>query len=78
MFWELLYVTGNETTQLTEGYGIFAVEAKNQNPSYEPETVNTDGSLSTQAAWKAIFSNILVIRCFLPTFRTSTFKLNYL
>jgi len=59
---------GNETTQLTEGYGIFAVEAKNVNPKYEPETVNTDGSTSTQAAWKAIFSNILVIRCFLHAF----------
>jgi len=59
---------GNETTQLTEGYGIFASEAKNVNPKYEPETVNTDGSSSTQAAWKVIFSNILIIRCFLHAF----------
>ena len=59
---------GNGTTELTDGYGIFASEAKNVNPSSEPQTVNTDGSTSTQAAWKAIFSNILIIRCFLHAF----------
>jgi len=59
---------GNGTTELTEGYGIFGQEAKNIAPKYEPETVNTDGGKTTQAAWKKIFCNIFIIQCFLHAF----------
>jgi len=59
---------GNGTTELTQGYGIFGQEAKNVAPKYSPETVNTDGGKTTQAAWKAIFCNIFIIQCFLHAF----------
>ena len=56
---------GNGTQELTEGYGVFGQEAKNVNPSSPSKTVNTDGAQSTQAAWKTVFGNILIIQCFL-------------
>jgi hypothetical protein len=58
----------NGTIELTEGYGIFGQEVKNIAPQYEPETVDTDGSSSTQSAWKAVFCNITIIQCFLHAF----------
>jgi hypothetical protein len=59
---------GNSAKELAEGYGIFATEAKNVEPEYEPKTVNSDGSKSTQAAWKTIFCNVTIIQCFLHAF----------
>ncbi|SJM95509.1 conserved hypothetical protein [Crenothrix polyspora] len=53
---------------LTKAYGVFAGEAQRLEPSYKPETVNTDGWPATQKAWQIIFSNILIIRYFLHIF----------
>ena len=40
---------------LTKSYGIFKNEAQCIKPGYSPKTVNTDGWLSTQNAWKTLF-----------------------
>jgi hypothetical protein len=53
---------------LKEAYGHFKTEARNVNPKYEPKTVNTDGWSATQAAWRALFSTIVIILCFLHSF----------
>lgn len=53
---------------LTEAYGVFAHEAQALQPGYQPETVNTDGWLATQATWQALFPTVTVILCFLHAF----------
>jgi hypothetical protein len=53
------------TEDLTAAYGVFAEEARNVDPTYQPQTVNTDGWKSTQAAWRTLFPLIVVLRCFL-------------
>ena len=53
---------------LTEAYGVFQKEATALDPTYEPETVNTDGWVSTQNAFKALFPSIVTILCFLHGF----------
>jgi hypothetical protein len=53
---------------LTAAYGEFAAEAREVNPEYVPKTVNTDGWAATQNAFKALFSEIVVILCFLHGF----------
>lgn len=50
---------------LTKAYGIFKEETQSISPEYKPKTVNTDGWKATQNTWKAIFSGIIVINCFL-------------
>jgi len=53
---------------LTEAYGKFEQECRDVNPDYAPKTVNTDGWFATQNAFKALFSSITVILCFLHGF----------
>ena len=53
---------------LTEAYSHFKEEAQIVQPNYKPQTVNTDGWLPTQKAWKALFTTITVIQCFLHAF----------
>lgn len=53
---------------LTAAYGDFAAEAREVDPEYSPETVNTDGWAATRNAFKACFSGIVVILCFLHGF----------
>jgi len=53
---------------LTAAYGVFQKEAISLDPSYQPETVNTDGWLSTQNAFAALFPGIVTILCFLHGF----------
>ncbi len=48
--------------------GVFASEARAVDAAYAPETVNTDGGQATQGAWKALFTQITVILCFLHAF----------
>jgi len=50
---------------LTKSYGIFKDEAHCIKPGYSPKTVNTDGWLSTQNAWKTLFPYVFLIACFL-------------
>jgi len=57
-----------DTESLTEAYSHFKTEAQNLSPDYEPKTVNTDGWIATQSAWKNLFSSITVILCFLHAF----------
>lgn len=53
---------------LTKAYTVFKDEACQVKSDYTPETVNTDGWAATQNAWKAIFSTITVICCFLHVY----------
>jgi hypothetical protein len=62
---ELSQTAGTEDLQAA--YGVFAQEARELNPDYEPQTVNTDGWEATQKAWKNLFSGITLILCFLHT-----------
>ncbi len=50
---------------LTQGYGIFEMEARDIDPDYAPETVNTDGWKATRLAWLALFPLVVILRCFL-------------
>jgi hypothetical protein len=50
---------------LQKGYGQFAREAREVEPTYCPKTVCTDGWDATQNAFKALFKGICVILCFL-------------
>ncbi len=52
-------------TDLEQAYGVFASEAQALDADYAPATVNTDGWQATQNAWKALFTRITVILCFL-------------
>ena len=62
---ELSQTAGTEDLEVA--YGVFAHEARELNPDYEPQTVNTDGWEATQNAWKKLFSGITLILCFLHT-----------
>ena len=53
---------------LQAAYGDFASEARNVNPDYAPQTVNTDGWAPTQNAFRSLFSTIVVVLCFLHGF----------
>lgn len=53
---------------LTEAYGVFAKEAKNLKPDYQPETINTDGWFATQNSWQTLFPTITIMLCFLHAF----------
>ena len=53
---------------LTKAYGKFKAEACNLNPEYAPKSVNTDGWKATMKTWKALFTNISIICCFLHVF----------
>lgn len=57
-----------DQTHLEEAYGVFAKEAKELSPNYQPKTVNTDGWWATQNAFKALFTGIVPILCFLHGF----------
>ncbi len=54
--------------KLEDAYGVFKKEAECINPEYRPDTVNTDGWLPTQNAWKKLFPKIVVLACFLHIF----------
>jgi hypothetical protein len=53
---------------LTNAYGRYKEEAQRLQPDYTPKTVNTDGWLPTQYAWKTLFPFIVLITCFLHVF----------
>lgn len=56
---------GAGEADLTDAYGQFQREAQQVQPTYQPETVNTDGWKATTNAWRALFPSICVIQCFL-------------
>lgn len=53
---------------LVDAYGQFAEESRDVNPQYAPETVNTDGWFATRNAFRALFSTIVPVLCFLHGF----------
>lgn len=52
----------------TRAYGVFAVEARELNPGYAPQTVNTDGWFATRNAFRNLFTTITTVLCFLHGF----------
>lgn len=54
-----------DDTHLTAAYGTFRDEAHALDPTYAPQTVNTDGWKATQQAWQALFPLVVLLRCFL-------------
>ena len=57
-----------DDVHLQEAYGVFAAEARDVDPEYAPQTVNTDGWASTQNAFQTLFPLITVVLCFLHGF----------
>ena len=53
---------------LEAAYGDFAAEARDVDPEYAPQTVNTDGWAATRNAFRTLFGTITVILCFLHGF----------
>jgi hypothetical protein len=53
---------------LEKAYGVFASEARALDTDDAPQTVNTDGWQATQGAWKALFTHMTVLLCFLHAF----------
>jgi hypothetical protein len=56
---------GAGEADLTEAYRQVQREAAHVDPTYAPETVNTDGWQATINAWKTLFPMICMIQCFL-------------
>src|SRR5919112_157951 len=54
-----------DDAHLRDAYGVFAAEARDVEPEYAPETVNTDGWAATQNAFGSLFTTITVVLCFL-------------
>lgn len=57
-----------DDAHLQEAYGQFAAEARDVDPDYAPQTVNTDGWAATRNAFQALFTTITVVLCFLHGF----------
>ena len=57
-----------DDAHLEEVYGVFAAEARDVEPEYAPETVNTDGWAATRNAFQTLFPLIMVVLCFLHGF----------
>jgi hypothetical protein len=53
---------------LQDSYQVFKDEAQCLNPDYSPTTVNMDGWKATRNAWKALFTSVVIICCFLHVF----------
>ena len=53
---------------LTSASGVFREEARDLDPEYRPQTINTDGWAATQAAWPTLFQGVTLILCFLQAF----------
>jgi len=54
-----------DADDLANAYGVFATEAWEHQPDYQPQTVTLDGWEATQTSWKRLFPTIVVMRCFL-------------
>lgn len=53
---------------LLEAYGVCDQEARNVDPNWPPETVNTDGWKATRCAFAKRFRQVVLVRCFLHGF----------
>jgi hypothetical protein len=59
---------GADEQSLLTGYEEFKQEACLLKSDYEPISINTDGWMATQNAWRKLFPTIQVIECFLHAF----------
>lgn len=64
---EVIHSGGTCETPMA-GYKIFKTESQQLDPTYSPQTVNTDGWSATQNTWQALFPQITLILCFLHAF----------
>lgn len=64
-FWGASISLGVDEESLTKVYGVFKQEAQALDEDYEPKTVNTDGFKATRNAWAALFTQSVLILCFL-------------
>ena len=53
---------------LLEAYGVFDQEARNVDPNWQPETINTDGWKATRGAFAKLFRQVVLVLCFLHGF----------
>ena len=53
------------TDEWKVAYQVFKDEACDVSPKYAPKTVSTDGWKGTQAAWKLLFTKVVILLCFL-------------
>ena len=53
------------TDELKVAYQVFKDEACDVSPKYAPKTVSTDGWKGTQAAWKVLFTKVVILLCLL-------------
>ncbi len=53
---------------LHKGYQEFKHEAQNLEPSYQPQSVNTDGWEPAKKVWKRLFPKIILMACFLHAY----------
>ena len=51
--------------KLKVAYQVFKDEACDVSPKYAPKTVSTDVWKGTQAAWKMLFTKVVILLCFL-------------
>ena len=51
--------------KLKVAYQVFKDEACDVSPKYAPKTVSTGGWKGTQAAWKLLFTKVVILLCFL-------------
>ena len=52
------------TDDLKAADEVFKAEVRDIAPEYAPKTVSTDGWMSTQAAWKALFKRVIILQFF--------------
>jgi hypothetical protein len=57
-----------DDAHLQQAYGVLAAEARDVDPEYAPETINTDGWAATRNAFQALFPTSTVVLCFLHGF----------
>jgi hypothetical protein len=60
--------SGADEESLTDAYSTFSEESNDLDPSYAPETINTDGWAATQNAFVSLFPTVTTILCFLHGF----------
>jgi hypothetical protein len=54
-----------DADEWTRAYGVSRDGARDLDPEYRPETVNTDGWAATRAAWQGLFKGVTLILCLL-------------
>ena len=53
---------------LSEAYGVFDKEARDVDPAFQPQSINTDGWKATRKSLQNLFPKVLLVLCFLHGF----------